>query len=239
MIGVNTMIQAGAQNNGFRCPPGYGVFSNEQVRGLISLLDAIGLQVENIPPRGARMLQLKSTDGVIVTTLVQGGYGDQFGVQAGDVILEIDGQKIVSRSDYDRRLTEHSQGQPLKIKVLREGKEVALSMKVRQNVNLNAEELARPWFGIVASESTTSLREPWAFRWTEAVVIQSVEVDSRRTRWACDPETSSRRWAGRRFPPSAISARRAALVAEYNSVEILVRPEGRLYNTQLKQETAK
>jgi Do/DeqQ family serine protease len=240
MIGVNTMIQAGAQNIGFAVPSQrvQRIF-DEQVHGLISLLDAIGLQVENIPPRVARMLQLKSTDGVIVTTLVQGGYGDQFGVQAGDVILEIDGQKIVSRSDYDRRLTEHSQGQPLKIKVLREGKEVDISMKVRQNVNLNAEELAKPWFGIVAVGIDNEAARTLGVQVDRGVVIQSVEVDSPADRVGLRPGDIIQA-VGRKEIFSISDFRQArALVADYNSVEILVRREGRLYNTQLKQETEK
>jgi len=71
------------------------------------------------------------------------------------------------------------------------------------------------------------------------VVIQSVEVDSPADKVGLRPGDIIQA-VGRKEISSISDFRQArALVADYNSVEILVRREGRLYNTQLKQETEK
>jgi serine protease Do len=62
----------------------------------------LGLDVRPITPEIARQLNLKTTEGVVVTRVEDGSAAAQAGVQRGDVIREINGRRIRSQADYDR-----------------------------------------------------------------------------------------------------------------------------------------
>ncbi|MBI4593926.1 MAG: PDZ domain-containing protein, partial [Candidatus Rokubacteria bacterium] len=67
--------------------------------GMRSLL---GLDVRPITPEVARQLNLRSTDGVIVVQVEDGGPAAEAGIQRGDLIREINRQKIRSMADFER-----------------------------------------------------------------------------------------------------------------------------------------
>ncbi len=68
-------------------------------RGARSLL---GLEVRPITPEIARQLNLRSTDGVVVVRVEDGSPADDAGVQRGDVIREVNRQKIRTMADFER-----------------------------------------------------------------------------------------------------------------------------------------
>jgi serine protease Do len=63
---------------------------------------ALGMDIRPITPEIARQLSLKSTDGVVVARVDDGSAAAEAGVQRGDVIREINRQKVRSQSDFDR-----------------------------------------------------------------------------------------------------------------------------------------
>ncbi|MDO4988745.1 MAG: Do family serine endopeptidase [Synergistes sp.] len=52
---------------------------------------------------------LSESDGVVVTEIKRGSKGERFGLAAGDVILEINREKINSVSDWDRMMSKEKQ----------------------------------------------------------------------------------------------------------------------------------
>jgi serine protease Do len=63
---------------------------------------ALGVDVEPITPALAAQLNLRSTDGVIVRRVEDGGAAAEAGVQRGDVIREINRQRVRTLGDYER-----------------------------------------------------------------------------------------------------------------------------------------
>src|SRR5206468_1713439 len=63
---------------------------------------ALGMDVRPITPDVARQLNLRSTDGVVVARVDDGSAAAEAGIQRGDVIREINRQKVRSQSDFDR-----------------------------------------------------------------------------------------------------------------------------------------
>ena len=59
-----------------------------------------GLEVQDLTPEVARSLGLSDTQGVIVTDVEEGSPADQVGMRRGDVILEVNQQKITNLQDY-------------------------------------------------------------------------------------------------------------------------------------------
>jgi serine protease Do len=75
----------------------------------------LGLEVRPITPDLARQLNLKSTDGVIVARVDEGSAAGEAGVQRGDVIREINRQKVKSIADYERLTKDVKDGDRLTV----------------------------------------------------------------------------------------------------------------------------
>lgn len=66
----------------------------------------IGLVVEQITPQIKNRYSLPVSEGVIVIRVADGTLADQAGFRTGDIILEMNGKKIKSVSDYNRVISE-------------------------------------------------------------------------------------------------------------------------------------
>jgi len=75
----------------------------------------LGLDVRPLTPELARQLNLKSTDGVIVARVDEGSPAAESGVQRGDVIREINRQKVRSMTDYERLTKDVKEGDRLTV----------------------------------------------------------------------------------------------------------------------------
>jgi serine protease Do len=73
----------------------------------------LGMEVRPITPDVARQLNLKSNDGVVVAAVEDGSAAADAGVQRGDVIREINRQKIRSLADFERLTKDVKEGDRL------------------------------------------------------------------------------------------------------------------------------
>jgi serine protease Do len=76
---------------------------------------ALGMDVRPVTPDVARQLNLKSNDGVIVTRVEENSAASEAGVQRGDIIREINRQKIRSLSDYEKLTKDVKEGDRLTV----------------------------------------------------------------------------------------------------------------------------
>ncbi len=70
----------------------------------------LGLDVEPITPAIAAQLNLRSTEGVIVRRVEDGSSAADAGIQRGDVIREINRQRVRSSADYERLTKDVKEG---------------------------------------------------------------------------------------------------------------------------------
>ena len=73
----------------------------------------LGLSVEPVTPRLAREMKLKDTQGVIVRAVEDDSPAAEAGIQAGDVIVEVDRHTVRNADDMRRRLDDHAKGTPV------------------------------------------------------------------------------------------------------------------------------
>jgi serine protease Do len=73
----------------------------------------LGLSVEPVTPRLAREMKLKDTQGVIVRAVEEDSPAAEAGIQAGDVIVEVDRHTIRNADDMRRRHEDHAKGTPV------------------------------------------------------------------------------------------------------------------------------
>ncbi|HEX2441902.1 MAG TPA: Do family serine endopeptidase [Methylomirabilota bacterium] len=81
-------------------------------KGTPSLL---GMDVRPITPEVARQLNLRTSEGVIVARVDEGGPAGEAGIQRGDVIREINRQKIRNTADFEKLTRETKEGDRLTV----------------------------------------------------------------------------------------------------------------------------
>jgi tetratricopeptide (TPR) repeat protein len=83
-----------------------------------------------LPPDSAYIgIQLcQATDGVEIISIVPRGGADKAGLKAGDVILEIDGERVFEPSDLMNVVHEHDVGDAVKVRYRRGGKYAELAV---------------------------------------------------------------------------------------------------------------
>jgi serine protease Do len=90
----------------------------------------LGLDVRPVTPDIARQLDLKSSDGVVVARVEEGGAAAEAGVQRGDVIREVNRQKIRSLADFERLTKDVKEGDRLTLLLQRGPMSLYVAMTV-------------------------------------------------------------------------------------------------------------
>ena len=86
-----------------------------------------GAKVANISPAVADELRLDAaTEGVAVVDLADGGTAASVGFQKGDIILEVNSQKIAKTSDLDK--ASKAQSRLWRIIVVRGGQQINVTL---------------------------------------------------------------------------------------------------------------
>ncbi len=92
-----------------------------RVGGWREKADALGIQIAELTEDVAQQLNIPLENGVIVTSVAKGSSAAAAGVQAGDVVREIDHEVITSAADYHRRIADSSNGEALHFFIRRAG----------------------------------------------------------------------------------------------------------------------
>jgi serine protease Do len=134
---MNTLIFTGGQSNTYI---GYGfAIPINKVKKVVTALKkkgkivhdvTAGFDVQPVDARIANYLGMKKQQGVIVSDIQNGGPAESAGLKVGDVILEVNSEKVNSDNDIIAVMTELSAGDYLKFKVYREHNTVDISLKL-------------------------------------------------------------------------------------------------------------
>ena len=132
LIGINTAIfskSGGSQGIGFSIPMS---LAKTVLADIIQygrpLRGWLGVEAHAITPAIAKSLKLENTNGVIIAGVMRNGPSHKAGLQPGDVITEIDGKAINDASDALVAISSHRPGARVKLKILREGKILELTV---------------------------------------------------------------------------------------------------------------
>jgi len=90
----------------------------------------LGVQLQEIDPRLAARLRLKSARGALVSAVIAGSPADRAGLQPGDVIVQWNGKAINNRDDLPLAVAATPVGKAVKVLVIRDGEPVELSATV-------------------------------------------------------------------------------------------------------------
>jgi len=147
LIGINTAILA---NNGGNQGVGFAVPANLARSVMTQVMDHgkvvrgyLGLLPQDITPAMAQALHSKQTEGVLVGDVTAGAPAADAGLQRGDVILDLNGQKVEDSNQLRMRVSLTAPGTTVHMRVLHDGAEKTVAVKLAEmpgNLGRSAEK---------------------------------------------------------------------------------------------------
>lgn len=141
VIGMNTAVANGAQNIAFAIPASdlRQVLKSYEANGRI-VRPYLGVRYATITPEVKKQNSLTVDYGVIVVrgdtqtdlAVIPGSPADKAGLRENDIILEVDGQKLDEDHALNTTVLTHQPGDTLRLKILRQGKEQVLNVKLEE-----------------------------------------------------------------------------------------------------------
>lgn len=139
VIGINVAMASGAQNIGFAVPINQVKKAIESVQktGRIAT-PYLGTRYLVITQDVADAEKLPVSEGALLRgnkdgpAVIPGSPADKAGLKAGDIIEEVNGDKITTDNTLSLLTQKYNVGDTISLKVLREGKEITIEVKLGQ-----------------------------------------------------------------------------------------------------------
>ncbi|MFQ6113054.1 MAG: S1C family serine protease, partial [bacterium] len=142
VIGMNTFIYTGSKYSTGNIGLGFAIPVNRIKRVLKDLKDYgevnrrwwSGLEVEDLTPLIARYFGLRTVHGVIVTNVEKNSPAAKVGLEIGDIITEVNDQRIRSVDDIYKIIDEYDLrgGDKLTLKIIRNRKSFKIDLQLEK-----------------------------------------------------------------------------------------------------------
>lgn len=131
VVGINTAILAEAQGLGFAIPINLAKWVADQLiqKGKV-IRGWLGVVIQDVTPEMAESLGVK--EGVIIAQVAPSSPAEKAGLKIGDVVVEVNGQKVGDVRDLQFTIMKTPPGQEVVLRVVRDGKELTIKAKVAQ-----------------------------------------------------------------------------------------------------------
>jgi len=144
VIGINTAIVAGGFTGG-NVGIGFAIPINRVKTIVQQLIEKgayrrgyLGVALSDIP---ADMKdELKATQGILIRSVEQGTPAEKAGIEAGDVIVEVDGTPVRNENHFRELVADKGPDATVTLKVLRDGK----PLTVRATLGVHPEDVEQP-----------------------------------------------------------------------------------------------
>ncbi|MFH1680088.1 MAG: trypsin-like peptidase domain-containing protein [Candidatus Eisenbacteria bacterium] len=139
VIGINTFIftsGGGSLGMGFAIPinTAKGIVDELILYGEVRNV-WVGVRVQEMTRRAARMLGLRSLEGVLVTYVDEGSPAEEAGMEVWDVIIGVNGEPVGGVVEARRALFGVRVGDRLRLEVLRKGDRLDLELLMKEVVS--------------------------------------------------------------------------------------------------------
>jgi len=184
VVGINTAIFSRTGGNigiGFAIPINLVKELLPQLKGKGKVTRGyLGVLIQKVTPDIAESLGVDKARGALVANVSKDGPAEQAGVKVGDVIVEFDGKEIKESNDLPIIVARTPVDKKAKLKVLRDKKEVTLTVAVGElkdeEVVASAKEKGE--LGLTVQRVTPQIAESLGLDRAEGVVITAVEPGS-------------------------------------------------------------
>jgi serine protease Do len=187
VIGINTAIysQSGGNNGiGFAIPINLAktVFKDLRENGHVQRA-RLGVRIQDIDEEIMKALGLDNRQGALVPQVESGSAADKAGIQAGDVIVSLDGKAILKSHDLPIKIARHQPGDKVVLGVIRDGKHKSIAVIVEEmpdeaNARMSNKKKAVAKHGITVEPLTEKYAAKLRSRSTAGVVVKQVRRGS-------------------------------------------------------------
>ena len=139
LVGINTAIMAPAGGNigiGFAIPSNMADSSIDQIleHGEVKR-GQLGVMIQDLSRELAEAFDIdKQQRGVVIAGVQPGSAAESAGLEAGDIVISIDGEPVESSAQLRNEIGQRRIGQKLRITILRDGKTKVVQAKVGEAV---------------------------------------------------------------------------------------------------------
>ncbi|MFM8770520.1 MAG: S1C family serine protease [Candidatus Kapaibacterium sp.] len=142
VIGVNTVIYSTANSSRGSGSIGIGfAIPINRVRKIVDRLKSggaidrdfwTGMKLETITEQVRKYFHLKTTDGVLVSEIAEGGPAEKAGIEPGDVIIAVEGKPTLRDEDVDIAILDGEVNQHLELSVRRGEETLTLGLVLKK-----------------------------------------------------------------------------------------------------------
>ncbi|KXK42911.1 MAG: Trypsin-like serine protease [Chlorobi bacterium OLB5] len=141
LIGINSAIKTNTgyyQGYGFAIPVNIvKTVSQELIKSGKVIRGYIGVQIQTVDETMAKGLGLDKAKGVLVQSVQKGGGGDEAGLQAGDVILSVDGKEVNASNELQVIINSKRPGDIARLTIFRDGKTIEKDVTLKPRADDN------------------------------------------------------------------------------------------------------
>jgi serine protease Do len=186
-VGVNTAIASGG---GGSVGIGFAIPTNLAKPIVAQLAEAgrvtrawLGVSIQPLTRELATSFGLPDTTGALVSGVMDNSPAARVGLEQGDVITKYDGRPVARSTDLPRAVAETPVGSEVPIEVIRDGKRLALTVKVAQldepDQRASAAEPSATRLGIAARPVPPELARSRNLPEGQGVLVERVEDGSK------------------------------------------------------------
>jgi serine protease Do len=182
VIGINSAIIPSGQGLGFAIPSSLAKSITTQLKEKGKVVRGwIGVTIQAVTPDLAKSFGMKEAKGALVGNVVKDGPAEKGGIKTGDIIVSFDGKSVKTSNDLPRLVAEATVGKTVEVTVIRESKEVHVSIKVEEMTEARmATQSSEPVhsFGMKVDNITPQLRQQFGTVEKSGVIVVDVEEGS-------------------------------------------------------------
>lgn len=126
----------------------------------------MGIGISDVTPENSKFFQVNSAEGAVVSQVQSNSQGAKAGLKVGDVITELNGQKVTDASQLQMEVSQKRPGTTINLEIMRDGKKVSLpvtleEMGSRDKEGTESAENAqgKPRWGLGLADLTPDLRD--------------------------------------------------------------------------------
>jgi len=126
----------------------------------------MGIGITDVTPENAKFFEVKDNNGAVVTQVEPGSPSAKAGLRVGDVIMELDGNKVSDAGQLQMQVGEKHPGTKIVLQVMRDGKSVSVPLTLEEmgsgdrEAKLNPlDNHDKPRWGLGIADITPELRE--------------------------------------------------------------------------------
>ncbi|MCD4690083.1 Do family serine endopeptidase, partial [bacterium] len=182
VIGINSATNVSAEGIGFAIPSN---LAREVAEALMAdgrvVRGYLGVVPQDITRDLAEATGLESTKGVLIASVEGDTPAADAGLEAGDVVIEIDGEKIDDTVHFRRVVAGVEPGEKARMKVLRDGDMTTVTAKLVERPTTEEESGEEPlieeeiWLGLEVSSLDDPLAEELDIQARSGVLVIGVE----------------------------------------------------------------